>query len=123
MDELTDELEELQATLEALRDELEAQLARPSDRAEIVDLDQPIGRISRVDALQQQAMSKEQLRRVRLRLAQVRRALAAVEDDEYGLCRRCEEPIGVRRLRAFPEAPFCVTCRTEIEAGPRRGPM
>ena len=116
MDELTDaELTELTAALEALRDELEAQLARPSDRAEIVDLDQPIGRISRVDALQQQAMSKEQLRRARLRLAQVRQALAAVEDDEYGFCRRCEEPIGVRRLRVVPESPFCLACRTDIE--------
>lgn len=116
MDELTDaQLAELTAALEALRDGLEAQMARPTDRTDVVDLDQPIGRISRVDALQQQAMSKEQLRRSRLRLGQVRQALTAVQQDEYGFCRRCEEPIGVRRLTAFPETPFCLPCRAEIE--------
>ena len=116
MDELTDpQLAELTAALQALLADLEGQVSRPSDRSEIVDLDQPIGRISRVDALQQQAMSKEQQRRTKLRLGQVRQALAAVADDEYGFCRSCEEPVGYRRLRAFPETPFCLACRAAIE--------
>jgi DnaK suppressor protein len=116
MDELTaPQIAELTAALHVLRGELETQVADASGSTGIVDLDQPIGRISRVDALQQQAMSKEQHRRGRIRLAQVRQALVAVDDDEYGFCRRCEEPIGYRRLKAFPEAPFCVGCRSALE--------
>lgn len=119
MDELTDEqIDELRAALEALRDELSAALDQARDGTKPVSLDQPIGRVSRVDALQQQQMAQANRRNVELRLAQVRQALAAVESGEYGYCRKCEEPIGYGRLRSRPEAPFCVECQRGRE-GPR----
>lgn len=112
MDELTDaQVEELRAALEALRDELQAALDQTRDGAKPVSLDQPIGRVSRVDALQQQQMAQANRRNVELRLAQVRQALSAVESGDYGYCRKCEEPIGYGRLRSRPEAPFCVECQ------------
>ncbi len=116
MDELTDEqITELRAQLEASLIEIEAGLEGASDRTATVDLDQPIGRLSRMDAMQQQEMAKEQMRRNRLRVAQIKQALTRFEDGEYGLCGQCEEPIGYKRLRARPEAPLCVECRSEIE--------
>ncbi len=116
MDDLTEaQTDELVGRLRDLQAELEQQLANASDRTDTVDLDQPIGRLSRMDALQQQAMAKEQLRRTRLRLSQVKQALVAADEDEYGVCRSCEEPIAYRRLNAFPEAPFCIGCRSAIE--------
>jgi DnaK suppressor protein len=116
MDELTDDqTTELIGLLQGLQTSLEQHLANASDRTDTVDLDQPIGRLSRVDALQQQAMAKEQLRRNRIKLSQVKQALVAAADDEYGLCRSCEESIGYRRLKAFPEAPFCISCRAALE--------
>lgn len=116
MDELTDDqIAELRAELEALQAELEAMLATAGDRTDTVDLDQPIGRLSRMDAMQQQEMAKEQQRRHRLRLAQVKQALTLFREDDYGACRQCEEPIGYKRLKARPEAPFCVECRSQIE--------
>jgi len=111
-EELTGEqIAELKERLVALRDELEGALTAGAEGARPVDLDQPIGRLSRQDALQQQAMAQASRRNVELRLAQVRQALSAVERDEYGYCRRCEEPIGYRRLASKPEAPFCVSCQ------------
>jgi DnaK suppressor protein len=116
MDELTPQQTiELTAALHTLQAELEAQLANASDRTDTVDLDQPIGRLSRMDALQQQAMAKEQQRRNKLKLSQIKQALAALEEGDYGLCRSCEEPIGHRRLSASPETPFCLACRAELE--------
>ena len=122
MDDSPEELtlaqtEELVAVLEGLRTELTAYLAASGDRTATVDLDQPIGRLSRMDALQQQAMAKEQRRRVELRLAKVKQSLTAAAAGDYGLCRRCEEPIGHARLKARPESPFCLACRSEIEQG------
>ena len=70
-----------------------------------------MGRLSRMDAMQQQAMAKATRDKSKLRLAQCKRALSAFDRDEYELCRKCEEPIGYRRLAAKPEAPFCVTCQ------------
>jgi len=115
-DELTQEEEaELQVDLEVLLAEHEQLLARESDTTDTVDLDQPIGRLSRMDAIQQQKMAQEQRRRVELRRSQIRQALGWMNEGDYGSCRRCEEPIGYRRLKARPESPFCLACRSAFE--------
>ena len=118
-EELTDEqLASLHVALKALRDSLDATLHHTDDAAQAVDLDTPQGRLSRMDAMQQQAMASEQRRRAELRLKQVRGALKRFDDDEYGYCRTCEEPIAYKRLAATPETPFCVPCMSRME---RRG--
>lgn len=114
--DLTDpELVELQADLEDALAEVEELLANPSDRTETVDLDQPIGRLSRMDAIQQQKMAQEQQRRHKLRRSQLVVALKRAEDGEYGECRRCEEAIGYARLKARPETPMCIGCMKAAE--------
>ena len=50
-----------------------------------------------------------------IRLRQVVQALAAIEQGRYGLCRRCEDPIAVRRLEARPESPYCLDCQEEVD--------
>ena len=117
VDELTEEqLEELHQALLTRRDELKAVLGN-KDELDTVDLEQPIGRVSRVDALQQQQMAAARHRRHELQLKQVNVALLAVAEEEYGYCKRCGEPIGYPRLRARPESPCCVACMAIIEAG------
>lgn len=116
MDELTAaQEEELARTLARLEGELEEALVRSADGARPVDLDQPIGRVSRVDALQQQAMVAAGRRSVERRLALVRRARLALTNGEYGFCKRCEEPVGYRRLALRPETLLCVACQAESE--------
>ena len=80
--------------------------------AKPVTLDQQaVGRVSRGDALQAQAMAQAAQRKKRTRLEQTEAALLAIKRGGYGLCRRCEEPIGMARLEATPEAPFCLSCQ------------
>lgn len=111
-DELTNEqLAELARALTAMRTELEVGLRDATDGARPVALDQPIGRLSRVDALQQQAMAQATRRGMELRLQLVQQALTAVERREYGYCRMCDEPIAYKRLLSKPETPFCVRCQ------------
>jgi DnaK suppressor protein len=103
---------ELAGRLRALKAELEAALGSGADAAKVVELDQSsVGRLSRMDAMQQQAMAQASQRNLKTRLAQCAAALEAVERGEYGLCRMCEEPIGYRRLSAYPEAPLCLACQ------------
>ena len=101
--------------LEALRDELAALLAATAEGARPVDLDEPIGRLSRVDALQQQSMLAANRAAVTRRRLQVDAALRRIEEGEYGDCASCGEPIDPRRLEAQPEAPLCVACQTQRE--------
>ena len=102
--------------LQALEQELEATLEQSKAAALPVTLDQSaVGRVSRIDAIQQQQMASASRRRARGRLEKVRAALRALDDEEYGECRRCEEPIDRRRLDTRPESPVCVRCQEIME--------
>lgn len=76
-----------------------------------VELDQQsVGRLSRMDALQSQAMAQETRRR---RIAETRRieaALARIEDGEFGWCEACGEAIAPKRLEIDPTARLCIAC-------------
>jgi RNA polymerase-binding transcription factor DksA len=68
-----------------------------------------------MDALQQQHMAQAGIAALERRLKQIDAALAAVDSGAYGLCCKCEEPIGYKRLKARPETPFCLQCQAESE--------
>ena len=90
-----------------------------ADAAKPVELDQPaMGRVSRIDAIQQQQMLEANRGAQAARLQQVRAALHRFQEDEYGECASCGEEIAYARLEAQPEAPFCLACQGERE---RRG--
>lgn len=109
---------ELRRDLEALRTELRGALDDSGDSARPVDLEQPIGRVSRIDAIQQQKMAEAGRRNHETRLRLVSAAIGRIASDEYGVCAECEEPIGYGRLKASPEARLCLACQTSRE--PRR---
>ncbi|MBW6485643.1 MAG: TraR/DksA C4-type zinc finger protein [Syntrophobacterales bacterium] len=116
MDELTPEqIQELTGLLEGLRSELAEALQGSRNSGKPVDLGLPIGRISRVDAIQQQQMAQAGAAAQEQRIHQIVAALAAAAAGTYGCCRRCDEPIGYRRLRARPETLFCLRCQTLAE--------
>ena len=116
MDELTPEqIAELRADLVTLKAELEALLDTTNKGVKPVDLDEPIGRLSRMDAIQQQKMAQANRQRNTQRLQMVVVALAADPVDEYGWCKRCDEPVGFGRLKTRPETPFCVACQGALE--------
>lgn len=115
-EDLTDaQVDELAEVLEALRTELRLSFSQSAEGAKAVDLEAPIGRLSRIDAIQQQKMVQAQRSRMVSRLEQVRAALAKVADDGYGECNRCEEPIGYKRLKSKPESPLCLACQSSLE--------
>ena len=87
------------------------------DQAEqTVELDQTrVGRLSRMDAMQAQAMSKETGRRRRQKLLQIDAALKRIKEDDYGYCQECGEDIVPARLEVDPTALLCITCASAKE--------
>lgn len=84
-------------------------LARESVAA--VELDQSmVGRLSRVDALQKQVMSKEVGRRRQVELNRIIAALERIEDGEFGYCLTCGKKIAPKRLILNPSLPQCAKC-------------
>lgn len=112
------QLASLHRALLALERELCDVREASTEGAAPVDLDEPIGRLSRMDAIQQQHMVQANRAAAQVRLTQVRAALRRLEADEYGACVACGEEIGFGRLEARPEAPLCLACQGARE---RRG--
>ena len=106
------QIEALRVKLEEQKRDLSSQLSATAGAAKPVKLDQTaVGRLSRMDSMQSQAIVNASREAMKTRLNQCDAALQAVERGNYGFCRLCEEPIGVKRLSAKPEAPFCLQCQ------------
>ena len=81
------------------------------ESSKTVELDQArVGRLSRMDALQGQAMSQESQRRREQELVRISRALKRLELGAYGECLNCDEAIAIGRLKADPAATLCIHC-------------
>jgi len=88
------------------------------ENARPVELDQSrVGRLSRQDALQSQALSVASLERNRAEIKRLRGALARIRDGAFGWCAECGEPIAVARLEIDPAADCCVGCAGRREKG------
>lgn len=97
----------LQADLTALR---LASTATSADRRP-VELDQgSVGRLSRMDAMQGQAMATAVDHRRQGRIRAIEAALVRLAGDEFGWCERCGEFIGLPRLQVDPTVRVCVRC-------------
>lgn len=109
------QLAKLHQALLELREALQQQLEDSTDGAQPVSLEAPIGRLSRMDAMQQQCMVQANRRTAQTRLTRIEAALRRLASNEYGPCMACEEEIGYARLMAQPEAPFCIDCQSKRE--------
>ena len=86
------------------------------DAAQIVALDQStIGRLSRMDALQGQAMAKATVQRRQLELVQLRKALKRIDQGSFGECVECLELIDPRRVAHNPAVALCLNCAAALE--------
>lgn len=81
-----------------------------------VDLDQSrVGRLSRMDAMQQQAVAQAAARLSASEARRIRTALARMASGDYGYCMHCEEEIAEGRLRVDPSALTCIACARSME--------
>jgi DnaK suppressor protein len=99
-----------------LREELESIAATSDESAAVVELDQSkVGRLSRMDALQSQAMAQASGQRREAMLRNIEAALKRIDAGTYGLCRDCNEPINPKRLEFDPTALRCIDCASNLE--------
>jgi len=113
----TEQLDRYHQKLQQLRADLQSMLEDSSGSDDVVTLDQSrVGRLSRLDAIQQQQMAKASRSAYKQRLMKVEQVLREF-DDGYGYCEECGEEINPRRLEVYPETLLCITCQTIEENG------
>ncbi len=105
------QLQQIMQALEALHIKLKQDIEQGTEASKPVELDQQaFGRVSRIDAIQQQQMQLSAVNRMKQRLIAVERAIKLAGKEEFGLCSVCEEPINFERLKVRPEASLCIAC-------------
>ena len=102
---------EFRILIEARLAEIAAQDALGQQGQDVVELDQQaVGRLSRMDALQNQAMAKAQQVRRDGEAGRLQAALTRIDAGDYGACEDCGEDIPVGRLKLDLAALRCVSC-------------
>ena len=97
--------------------ELEGIAESSREATATVELDQTRqGRLSRMDALQGQAMAKAAEQRRQLAIQRLHGALRRLDQDQFGECLECGEDIAEARLKADPATTLCLSCASEREA-------
>lgn len=114
------EYQELRAALEQERGRLRESLGWLATAEQVLGQSQgdetsPGGAQADVASdVQEQSMDVSIERTKRDRLAEVEAALDRLNRDEYGVCARCGQPIGVERLRVVPWTRYCISCSRDL---------
>lgn len=107
----------LSARLITRRDQLQNPEKDKTAGTSTVELDQTsVGRLSRMDALQSQAMSIALREREKLELQKIFAALRRIESGDYGYCVQCGESVADKRLEFDPATPLCINCASKAES-------
>jgi len=116
------QLEEFRKCIERELGKIYEVIARPGDGSDSNELDQTkVGRLSRMDAMQQQAMNSGILDRLLVKKSRLEAALIRLDNDEFGFCCQCGDVVNPARLHADLGAPFCADCQNAFDS--RRKPI
>ena len=104
---------DLQAIKEALRIKQEKLIKSIEELKELVQPEAPdsaIGRVSRMDAINNRSINEAALRKKKLQLSKIETALKEINQPDFGLCIRCGKSIQPARILLMPESKVCVNC-------------
>ena len=106
-----EELEKFRQLRLNWREDLQSTSEVRDQSSDTVHLDQQsVGRLSRMDALQRQALAKAGKERAEQQLKMIEAALKRIDNDDYGDCLECGEPINPKRLEIDPTSLYCINC-------------
>ncbi|UGU14978.1 TraR/DksA C4-type zinc finger protein [Sinomicrobium kalidii] len=91
-------------------DRTEKQVERYRDMAKPVAPENAIGRVSRMDAINNQSTVKAALQQAEEKLSKLKYVLDKVGDKDFGICVKCKKPIPMGRIMAMPQSTLCVQC-------------
>jgi len=69
-----------------------------------------VGRVSRMDAINNKAINEAALQQAKQKLASLKIAVKNIDNPNFGICARCKNPIPIGRIMLLPHSPFCARC-------------
>ena len=104
------EKKDLKKQIKALIDKMKEDIIVLEKMTEPVKPENSLGRISRMDAINNKSVMEVSLRNKRDKLTKLRVALVNIDNENFGQCKMCKNPIQPKRLIYMPESNRCVRC-------------
>ena len=106
----SEEKAQIQGRAERKREDLLDRIAEYRELTKPIPPNDAIGRVSRMDAINNRSVNEAALRTAEQQKAHLLRALERLKDDKFGLCHACGERIPIGRILLVPGATRCVRC-------------
>ena len=103
-------MEEIQQKIEQEIKKTEKLILEYRDMTQPVEPDCAIGRISRMDAINNQSVTQASLRQAEDKLKKLNIVLSKIGEKDFGLCLKCRQSIPLARILFRPESMYCVHC-------------
>ena len=104
------ELAEIEKLIEKEMEKTANTVAEYKEMTKPISPDDAIGRISRMDAINNKSVAEAALRTAVSKLNRLKDVHGKINDKDFGICRKCGEQIPIQRILLVPQAPFCVNC-------------
>lgn len=104
------ERKELEALMNKREKELESEIAELKELTKPISPENAIGRVSRMDAINNKSVNEAALRKAEENLKKLTYAQSRINEPDFGLCARCKNPIPVARIMLMPHSNKCVHC-------------
>ena len=105
-----DEKAQLKEKLQNEKAKVEKRISSLKELTKSVEPDNAIGRVSRMDAINNKSVNDAALRTAENKLQSIENALQNIGEEDFGHCKRCGKPIQMGRLVIMPESTKCVKC-------------
>lgn len=107
---MDEERANIKIEIEKQLDQLRIELAQLKEHTKPISPENAIGRLSRMDAINNKTINDAALREKKQRLAKLEDAFKRSDLEDFGVCKRCKKGIPLGRLMYMPESSFCVKC-------------
>jgi DnaK suppressor protein len=104
------EKQDLRTRIDSAILEMKEKIAQLEEASRPIGPENAIGRVSRMDAINNKSVSEAALRTAKGKLSKLQNALQKLDTPGFGKCRRCGRPIAPARLMYMPESDHCVRC-------------
>lgn len=104
------EIKEIQELITGQIERTSNLVAEYKEMTQPISPDDAIGRISRMDAINNKSVTEAALRTAESKLNRLKDVLGKIHDKDFGICRKCGNHIPIQRIMLVPQAPFCVNC-------------
>lgn len=101
---------EIKARIESEISKTELQIQEYKELTLPVAPENSIGRISRMDAINNKSVTEAALRKAKEKLEKLKFALSKVDLDDFGVCIKCKQTIPLGRILIMPQSRTCVKC-------------